>query len=378
MMQKMGLAALTAAVAWGCATQSTAAEVKIYGVLDTGLAFVRNDNGVQKSNTFDMRSGNAAPSRFGFRAHEEFDGLKVGVNLEGGLQNDTGALALGRLFGREASVYVEGGWGRLTLGRSGVLVSGFGSTGIVHAQASPFVGSWGPVRGHRAVMAGLFRPVDNLMTYASPKFAGLQLHAQYSLDAGTDDNADGVEGKGSVDRFYAAGATYEAGALQAVAAVEVLDYARYAGRTPESDQISVTAAGNYKFDQVTVYGLAQWFDHARWLPDPVQSAQDTGVFKKITPKGDVISSTGYGLNAGVKVHTQWGAFLVAVGHLRAHAVDISENDMTRTTASVGWMKSLSKRTHYYVGAGYSGETYGKKGVNNAHYVSAVTGLLHFF
>ena len=57
-----------------------------------------------------MMSGQTAGSRVGMRGYEKLGGgNKVGFILETGMNMDTGALGQeGRLFGRQAVLYVDG------------------------------------------------------------------------------------------------------------------------------------------------------------------------------------------------------------------------------------------------------------------------------
>ena len=113
-------------------------------------------------------------------------------------------------------------YGTLVLGRSGMLRSGFGTTGIWGGKVSPFSNSWGDYMvGSKYIMPGGFKPGDNTITYQSPVMSGLQLHAQYSnqLDAaGADDWEE--EGKNSTDRQWALGATYTGGPVHVTAVLD--------------------------------------------------------------------------------------------------------------------------------------------------------------
>lgn len=42
------------------------------------------------------------------------------------------------------------------------------------------------------------------------------------------------------------------------------------------------------------------------------------------------------------------------------------------------MLPLSKRTQLYAGAGWSGDDYGRKGVESSDQWSVVSGMIHFF
>ena len=123
-MFKKSLAAI--AVLGTAAGFACAADVTLYGVVDTGLLFtdhqvkVDGDKKLDQS-TFGLESGVSAGSRFGLKGTEDLgNGLKVGFKLENGFNADDGTLGNdGRLFGREASVSLIGDFGTLSMGRMG-------------------------------------------------------------------------------------------------------------------------------------------------------------------------------------------------------------------------------------------------------------------
>ncbi|MCF0253972.1 MAG: porin [Duodenibacillus sp.] len=120
-----------------------AADVTLYGVVDTAIAYRGWDTKVsgdarlhQKSHDLSQDSGNLMANRWGVKGVEDLGAAKVGFVLENGFSLDTGALGYGgRMFGREAQVYVEGAYGRLAAGRVGPFVSGNGSYNMLVPMA---------------------------------------------------------------------------------------------------------------------------------------------------------------------------------------------------------------------------------------------------
>jgi predicted porin len=111
------------AVALVCGLASTGAmaqtTVQVYGLLDTGVAYLTNVN-AQGDSVVRMPSITGTfPSRIGFRGTEDLgNGLQVFFTLENGFGVDTGSLQQGgRIFGRQAHVGMKGSWGALTVGR---------------------------------------------------------------------------------------------------------------------------------------------------------------------------------------------------------------------------------------------------------------------
>lgn len=146
---------LTALAVFGAfAGTAMAADVTMYGVIDTGLAYTHEKvngvghanswedtlllNAAEKSDEFRMDSGINSSSRFGIRGTEELgNGLTVGFKLENGFKSDSGAMGTdGKLFDRESTLSLQGGFGTVYAGRMGTLVSDSGSVGFFGSMAS--------------------------------------------------------------------------------------------------------------------------------------------------------------------------------------------------------------------------------------------------
>lgn len=134
-MQTKLSVALAATLA-GFALSAQAANVEVYGLIDTGLNYQHVDAdraGVDDVSKFQMKSSQSTPNRVGLRGTEDLgQGLKVGFVLESQFNSDDGSLMPGnRLFHRAAQIMLmSDDYGTLVLGRSGMLRSGFGTTGI--------------------------------------------------------------------------------------------------------------------------------------------------------------------------------------------------------------------------------------------------------
>jgi predicted porin len=110
-------AALMCGLAASAANAQTS--VQVYGIVDTGLAYVTNVNAAGDHMVKMPSLTSSFPSRLGFRGTEDLgNGLQAFFVLENGLAVDTGTQQQGgRLFGRQANVGLKGAWGTLTLGR---------------------------------------------------------------------------------------------------------------------------------------------------------------------------------------------------------------------------------------------------------------------
>lgn len=105
-MQKKLLAVAMAALFAPFAAQ--AADIEVYGVIDTDLVFNSIDTdkaGSDRESSLTMNSSVSAPNRWGLRSSENLgDGLSVGFNLEGQYGSDDGSMTNSRLFQRMSQV----------------------------------------------------------------------------------------------------------------------------------------------------------------------------------------------------------------------------------------------------------------------------------
>lgn len=369
------------AVLGAFAGSALAADVQLYGLVDTGVVYQHMNSydvlgqNVDSEDSFGMNSGVAAGSRWGFKGTEDLgNGLTVGFVLENGFSSDTGALGQGdRIFGREAQLFIRSGFGELSMGRVGNLNSGNGTYGLTGA-ISPFGTTWGEYSAApNNVMAGFDR-YDNTITYKSPNFAGFNVYLQYSMDtdskAKNDGTNHGEENKSSVDRYYALGVTYANGPLNLVAVVDQTNYSSWTRQAaPDwrydddvNDALTVTIGGSYDFEVTKVYAGAQYFDQVNL--DSIDQWSNEMFTPPTTPGTDRFEIKGFGLNLGADVPLAGGTFKVGTAFMKGtletvNGWDMSEGgivgeiDLTRWNTSVGYQYNFSKRTSLYGVASYS-------------------------
>lgn len=360
------------AVLGAFAGSAFAANVTMYGIVDTGLGYTSIDKGYGEDvNTFDMRTGANSASRFGIKGEEDLgDGLKVGFVLENGFDSDDGELGNGsRLFGREALLYVGGDFGELGMGRQGELASGNGRYGLFGGKVSPFSTGWTDIAGHKYVMGAGFDRMDNVVTYKTPTFAGFNVLAQYSFkkDNKSTEYKDNREGSSAVDRQYALGASFTAGDLYLTGIVTQTNLQSLDKQDVE-DPLTVSLGGNYNFGVAKLYVATQYF-------------KDSPLAVKMIQSGDTGKFDGFGLSVGADVPAFGGTAKVLVGYMDAEDQKPAANDLQRYTFSVGYEYPLSKRTFVYGGAGYYMDSYDKveAGHDDKASVAAVNaGLVHKF
>lgn len=367
-MFKKTLAAV--AVLGAFAGSAFAANVTMYGIIDTGLGYTSTDKGYGEDvNKFDMRSGQNSSNRFGVKGEEDLgNGVKVGFSLENGFSSDDGKLSTAdRLFDREALLYVAGDFGELGMGRQGDLASGNGRYGLFGGKVSPFSTGWSDIAGHKYVMGDGFGRMDNSVTYKTPTFAGFNVLAQYSFKK--DSAKEGREGSSAVDRQYALGASFTAGDLYLTGIVTQTNL-KSLGQQDVEDPLTVSLGGNYNFGVAKLYVATQYFKDSDLAVKMIQNVEKVGEFD------------GFGLSVGADVPAFGGTAKVLVGYMDAEDQTSAANDVQRYTFSVGYEYPLSKRTFVYGGAGYYMDSYDKAlvaGADDKASVAAVSaGLVHKF
>lgn len=404
------------AVLGAFAGTALAADVTLYGKIDGGLNYTHVSEESQdgahisssNSDDFTFKSGQNSGSRFGLKGTEQIaDGLTVGFQLENGFSVDDGKMGQGsRLFGREARVYVQTEFGEIGFGRMGGLDSGLGSYDLI-AGSSVFGTGWGEYTGTMDLFfKGVSDRYDNMITYKSPKFAGLTLVAQASLKK--DSGADGDEGTHLADRYYAVGLGADYGALKGGLTFSMQDYAGFAERyakgvtgvinedvANDSDGYTVTAFGAYDFGVTKVSLGAQYFDNvaqARGSLQPSVAEFEDGKVAPVYEYGKVdFGLTGYGVILGAITPIAGGNLYTSLGYADYEASDISktaqENGAEKADykvygVGVGYQYPLSKRTYVYTAASYTHET-ANKGLTTSKDLDTDTtevmaGLVHNF
>ena len=374
------------AVLGAFAGSALAADVQLYGLIDTGLRYLHSDADTNKdaTNSFSMESSMASGSRFGFKGTEDLgNGLTVGFVLENGFTSDDGA-EKGVFFDRESSLFLQGGFGKVAFGRMGSINNGTSSWGK-YGMISAFGTSWGDYAaqaGTWAMGAGLW---DNMISYQTPTFAGVTVYAQYGMGNAVKDY-NSVENESSSDRYYALGATYANGPLNLYLAVDSINYATYNGKSETTsdvdDSLTVTLGGNFDFEVVKLFAGAQYFDEI-----------ETKNLKGLIGTSGVLAGKfaskmeGWGLGVSALIPAGPGAVLVGAGYMDAQAAGSElagrDNDeMQRWVVSAGYDYVLSKRTDIYVAATYMQDNISYTNTStadqDASVFGAMVGLRHKF
>lgn len=369
----------------GVAGSAFAANVDVYGRIDTGLSYVHYDEtGLSDAkDTLSLDSGMSSGNRWGLKGSEDLgNGYQVGFVLESGFDADTGALGAGGIFGREATLRVSGPFGSIYAGRMGRIGSDAGSVGFYAGSVSPFGSGWGKMAGHFAVTANYDSRYNNALAYVSPKVGPVTVYAQYTM-GNTTENESGD------DRLFSLGAQADFGALQVLGLVEYLNKKSVAGTTvyddsQYDDSYTINLGGSYDFSVAKVFLAGQYFKAA-----PNYAGMKANYAKLVEGEEWRYSFDGFGVNVGATAPIGAGQFLVSAGYGKGD-LNIDTKDAKRSADAyiiqVGYTYPLSKRTNLYAGAGYM-QTSMEDGITNTDSTTSdkdfkttqvMFGLLHKF
>ena len=380
---------IAVAVLGATAFSVQAADVTMYGKVDTGLQYQSNeitilDQTVVDTDSFTMENGLNSASRFGVKGSEDLgNGMKVSFKLENGFKADSGEFKTsGKLFDRQATVALSSDFGTLTMGRVGGIGSGAGFD-LVYGYADAFDGGSGSVLG----LAKSDR-YDNMITYQTPKFAGMQATVQYSFNESSTDKDR--EGSSAVNRYASAGLTGSFGALNTVLAYEFQNYQSFGKDARGEDGHIVYLGGNYDCGFAKTFVMAQYFKGLKagsinglGMLDDIEGEQ-TGTtledeFDAFFDKG----AKGFGLHLGTIVPISNGDLTVGAyyvdGKGETSAAGEEDLDFDYIGLATKYEYRLSKRTSVYLGAGYhKAKAENSEGEIEQKIGEVFTGLTHAF
>lgn len=312
--------------------------VNIYGVLDAGVVAERGC-GTACAKT-KVSSGIASGSRLGVSGKEQLGGDTAAVfTLEAGLGADTGQSEEGRLFGRQAFVGLQSGWGAITLGRQYNL-----QYETLIDVADPFRGG---MAGAATNLAGYTtRRYDNTVKYATPQLRGWSASAIYSFGESPYSTR--------YNRAYGATIGYEHGPFTLrVAHQRKNNLSDATGVVPAVDYSSrntlVAANVNLRWGTVyAAYGVNRGIGSSPW-----DASNPYGALVAPTP-----SSNSHDMLAGVAVPVGAATFMVSYIHKNDRTLANQDADQM----AAGMTYALSRRTSLYAayakiknrnGAGYT-------------------------
>ena len=339
------------------AASAMAANVTVYGKIDQGLQVQSSKTGnADRTTTWKGTSGISSGSRWGLKGTEEIaDGYKVGFVFESGFDGMDGKSGQGsRLFGRDAFLTLGTPFGTLTVGRTGMLSDG--CTGdIIAGPASPFGTSYSLAATTKNTFGDILGGrTDRAVRYVSPKFAGVQVHAEYAnmtysetkfvehkLENGNvvkvEETASKVGATASTKQRYGGiGVSYANGPFYAAVAAETIRQA--ALNSAKKDPKFFSFAANYDFGVAKVFAGYQYAKDTQ--PAEKILGQKVGVMKKYNAG-----------TLGVSAPVASGTLMASVAYRKGDITDTK--DLKQMTGAIGYKYSLSKRTYLYTDVAYS-------------------------
>lgn len=296
--------------------------VSIYGVVDAGIAYDKNITAGDK--TWKLQSGQQSSSRLGFKGKEDLGGgLAAVFTLENGFSIDDGAMSGGRLFGRQAWVGLQGGFGGVKLGRQQTFL--YDALNAIDPFNINLAGNAQRLFGYGLYGSDPLSRTDNTLSYASPNIAGFTGQLSYGFGEQAGDN--------SALRQTGAALSYANGPINAYFAYHAANDATLAG----------TAAA---------LGVGTTADLRTIL---VGGTYDLGVAKAHLAFADSKAEAGAvemkNRNWLVGVSAPVGAGTVMASYVRNDVKDIAEG--VSNLYAVGYSHALSKRTNLYTSVGYT-------------------------
>ena len=394
------------AVLGAFAGSALAADVQLYGIVDTGLRYTHFDAdsaaaGYDATDSFGMQSGNQSGSRFGFKGTEDLgNGLTVGFILENQFNSDDGSLAdEDHFFRRESSLFLQGGFGKVAMGRMGS-INGGTSSWAKYGVLSAFGTSWdySAQAGSWAIGGGMW---DNMIAYETPDFAGFKVFAQYGMGTNDDEN------ESRSDRYYAIGASYANGPLNLYFAVDSINYqtadanGALANASDIDDSLTITFGGNYDFEVLKLFAGAQYCDEIKLskmgcglgMMDVTEfnsyyrTGNGTDADPYVDHNGFASAFKGWSLGVSASIPAAGGQVLVGAAYLDAEAADSvgkdnDKDELSRWIVSAGYDYPLSKRTNVYGVVTYAQDSleYTKSNIKDQDptIFAAMVGIRHKF
>ena len=317
---KKSLIALAVLAASGAAMAQSS--VTMFGVVDTGVSYVKGSGDAGTSN-YGMHSGANSSSRLGFRGVEDLGGgLKAGFWLEGGIGTDVGdgsgagaPKGAGFSFQRRSTVSLMGNFGEVRLGRDEVAAYN------KLAGYSPFsVIGVGAFRGWNTTTGDGIRQ-NNMIAYYTPNISGFNAGVNYAF--GEQNN------NSSASRYVGGYVGYNNGPLSVTLSAD------------RKNNADLGVSGFNAAPKLNTYGLGASYDFG--------VVKVSGIAMQAKEKGALVNdkqnSYALGLSAPVG----------GVGEVKAmYALYDLKNDSANNAGegkahqlSLGYVHNLSKRTAVY-------------------------------
>ena len=328
-----------------------ASNVTLYGVIEEGVLL---EKAKHQDTTVQLKSGFDQGSRWGIKGVEDLgNGYSVGFILEQGFTADDGNAANANYttssgFTRESFMYVTGNFGKLGFGRTGSLSSGAQSNHILTGWA---LGTGLGLSSWTSEIGTSYGRLNNTISYATPSFSGLTIHAMYS-NGTTGDDAKWSKN----NHYYGVGALYNANAIKSSLIFEAVDHKNTADPKEKTSYVI-----NYGLE----YNLGQWTPMFAYQWANQDEGKKTHMF---------------GLSA--KVAVGGGDALLGARYLfgKDKSLEAGDDKVRSWNVGAAYVYPLSKRTAVKAYAGYGDSSKAWKDTEQVVYngYQVYFGLRHSF
>ncbi|WP_019139568.1 porin [Noviherbaspirillum massiliense] len=325
--------------------------VTVYGVVDAGINY---DDGKQSDKVWALQSGQQSGSRIGFRGTEDLGGgLSAVFTLENGFSTDDGTLGNGgRLFGRQAWVGLNGGFGSVKLGRQYNAI--YNALNAIDPFGINQAGDMQRVYGYGLGKVDPISRSDNTITYTSPNIAGFTGQVGYKF--GENAGAFNTGSSKFVGLAYVAGPVNVQAAYSNTNALS-LGTAASTSATATLNPIAAQAlAAGLAGTAATAGGVTTTTVRADVKNALIGATYDFGVVKAHALFGD---SKVENAGADIKIRNYMLGVSAPVGAVGSVYASWNRNDFRdfddakSNQYAIGYSHSLSKRTNLYTSFGYT-------------------------
>ena len=356
-----------------------AADVKLYGAIDTGFTYTNVSNSDESS--FAMTSGNYAGTRVGLKGTEDLgNGVTVGFILENGFSSDSGELGkAGTLFNRESQIYVKTAYGTFGGGRVGAFSSASSSLSW-YWDMEPFETGYIDA-GIQASQVNVWRLNSNTLYYVSPTVSGFKLGVQYSL-TGTADKEEAAFSDN--DHFINAALRWDGQNARVLLGVEEERFGKAPANEARRDNaynIKLAGAWQPNGGPATLYAGASWYKNYTKFSDSTWDDEGADGVRFNTTSGKRLEGASVFLGAKYTIgKTDLLALAQYLDGVNKAPVVGQDADFKRVIGSVGCHYHLSNRTMLYaIGAYAEGSgTFDDLDTAMTNRATAHVGMTHFF
>lgn len=339
-----------------CSYVQAQGEVKIYGIIDTGLQFTKAKNTVA---TVKMVSGQQSGSRWGFEGKEDLgNGNYAFFILEGQFDSDTGSVKnfngeTNGLFTRQSVLGFGGKYGSIMFGR---LYNGSGPAGRNQTLAGTdaFKTAWTDASSRSLSNENTLR-LRNAVQYATPELNGWKAVGTFSLTRFKGEEASEWTNN---DRLVDLAVRYKSKKLYFLIGANKTENAGN-----KSGIFNFVTGAHYDFGFFKAFAGYRFGNHLDTAGIQFKGNSDWKI------NGEWL---------GVQIPTRSGIVMSQVIHLNAKSRASGRGSFAKTSFGLGYQHFLSKRTDIYLVGSYSKANQVAKNAATENRFLTTVGMRHRF